>query len=125
MAEYVGEGGLNDIRDRIFKRRGSVTLNSTGDATIVFDPPIIMDRAPYVELQPWIALGANPVVANPVVGTLTTNASGAYTGVSIKGARTQDLPTGLTSVNVSASLAGRKVTENATVNGVRVDWLAY
>lgn len=121
--EYVGEGGLNDIRNRIYKRRGQAVLNSTGQATISFSPPIIMDREPYLQLTPRIASGANPVIANIVDGTFTQS-GGAYTGVTIQGQRAQDLPGGLTAINIVVSLNGRKVVEKDSLNGVKVDWLA-
>lgn len=120
--EYIGEGSLNDIRSRIFKRRGTVTLGSNGQATIAFDPPIKSDREPYVQLQPWVASGGNPIIANPVQGTLTTSAPGVYTGVTIKAERTQDMPASIISVTV---LAGRRVTETSSLNGARVDWIIY
>ena len=123
--EYVGEGGIADIRNRLFKRRGRVTLGANGSTVIPFDPAIILPREPYVSLTARIGAGGKPVAVNVVDGTFTTDGTGAYTGVTIQGARTQDLPGGLTALNITVSLSGRKVTETGSLSGVNVDWMAF
>ncbi|MAO03572.1 MAG: hypothetical protein CL804_03455 [Citromicrobium sp.] len=44
--EYLGEGRFADIRNKVRKRAGRVTLASDGVATITFEPPIIMSERP-------------------------------------------------------------------------------
>lgn len=136
MMDYVGENGIQDLRQRVFKRRGQATLNAQGRAILVFDPPITMNREPYVQLTPRVATGANPVICNLVVGSFTM-ANGAYTGVTIKGARLADkLPTlqpvsgalltnAITAINaIVTALSGFKLLDDGAANGVVVDWLA-
>ena len=135
--EYAGEGGIPDIRARLPKRRGQVTFNTSGTATIVFDPPISLNREPFVQLTPRIApMSAEMVIANLVDGSFTTNAQGLYTGVQIKGGRLRaTLPTlgvvsGLltaviTGVNaIVTALSGLSLVNSTTINGVKVDWQA-
>ena len=122
--DYIGQGGFADLRRHVFKRSGTVTLDAQGAASITFDPPLLLDREPHMQLQPWVEPGGNPVFTNVVTGSLTQT-GGRYTGVSISGARAQDLPGGLTAVNVAVSLNNRKVTEAGTLEGVRVDWIVF
>lgn len=136
--EYIGEGGISDIRERIFKRRGQATLDGGGMATISFVPPIQLPRQPYIQVTPRIAANAETVICNVVEGTFTTDAQGSYTGVTIKGGRIRgNMPTitplGVFTLvgslvtalnNIFASLSGLAIVNSGSVNGVKVDWLA-
>lgn len=135
--EYEGEGGIQDIRNRIYKRRGQVTLNAQGTATIAFDPPIILERQPFILLEAATATNTDLAIANRVPGTFTTNASGAYTGVTIRGARVVGkLPTltavsgiltsVITGVNaIVSALSGFTLVRTDQATGVAVDWMAF
>lgn len=125
--EYVGEGGLPDIRNRTLKRGGRVTLDADGVASVVFDPPIIMGRKPYVVLTPHVQTNSSGLIAaNVVTGSYTQDAEGRYTGCSIAAARiTKSLPTGLTALNIAVTLNGQKLTDKNDVTGEVVDWLAF
>lgn len=135
--EYVGENGIQDLRQRVFKRRGQVVLDAQGQAVLAFDPPIILDREPFVQLTPRILSGSGKVACNVLLDTFTTNESGAYTGVTIEGARLADkLPTlqpvsgalltnAITAINnIVTALSGFKPLDDGAANGVAVDWQA-
>lgn len=140
---YNGEDGINDLRARVPKRRGQVSLGAAGTATITFTPPIEMtwapSREPFMQLTPRIGSSDNPVICNVVDGTFTTNAQGAFTGVTIKGGRmAAALPTltplsgaltlitqVITGVNaIVTALTGFKLIDPALVSGVKIDWQA-
>lgn len=120
--EYPGEGGFADIKTRVFKRTGQVTLDANGEATISFDPPVILGRDPYVNLTARISSGQNPVETNLIDGTFTTNGDGNYTGVSIQGARLRPLPNPLT---LLSQLLGFQVWQKTDASGVKVDWMVF
>lgn len=120
--DYVGEGGLNDIRSRIFKRTGQVSLNSSGEAVIDFGSPIILARQPYVNLTAEIGASEAPVIVNIIDGTFTTNGDGNYTGVTIKGARMRGLPNPLT---LLSALVGFETWTGSAASGTKVDWMAF
>ena len=135
--EYVGEGGLQDIRARIFKRRGQVALNASGLATITFDPPIQLPREPFMQLTPRVTpSSAEKVIVNLVDGSFVTDGSGAYVSVQITGGRIRaSLPvmgavSGLltaviTGVNaIITALRGLVLVNPANVSGTKVDWQA-
>lgn len=140
---YNGEDGINDLRARVPKRRGQVALGAAGTATITFNPPIEMtwapSREPFMQLTPRIGSSDNPVICNVVDGTFTTNAQGAFTGVTIKGGRmaaalpTLTLLSGaltlitqvVTGVNaIVTALTGFKLIDPTLVSGVKIDWQA-
>lgn len=119
--EYLGEGGLNDIRSRIFKRAGQVTLDSNGEAVIAFGNTVILDREPYVNLTARIGAGEMPVIANIIDGTFTTDANG-YTGVTIRGARLRELPA---TIPLVSALAQFRVWDESDASGVKIDWMVF
>lgn len=119
---YTGEGGIQDIRSRIYRERGSVTLDASGDATITFVNPVPASLSPLIHLTPSVASGASPIIANPVSGSWTTDGNGDYTGVSIHAERAQDLPAVIV---LLSDLNGRRVTESASLTGTQVDWMVY
>ena len=140
---YNGEDGINDLRARAPKRRGQVTLNAAGTATIEFNPPIentwAPSRQPFMQLTPRVGANDAPVICNLVDGSFTTNAQGAFTGVTIKGGRMAvALPTltplsgaltlitqVVTGVNaIVTALTGFKLIDPALVSGVKIDWQA-
>lgn len=135
--EYISEGGIQDIRNRVYKRRGVVTLNAQGTATIAFDPPIISSREPFIQVTPATATNTDIAIVNMVPSTFTTNASGAYTGVTIRGARVVGkLPTinavsGLLGAvitgvnNIVTALSGFQLIRTDQATGVAVYWMAY
>lgn len=119
---YSGEGGIQDIRARIYRERGSVVLDASGDATIVFDNPFPSSSGPFLLLTPRVGVGENPVIANPISTSWVTNGDGDYISVDIHGERTQNLPNPLISL---APLVGRRVSVASDASGVTVDWMLY
>lgn len=121
--EYVGEGGFADIRSKVRKRAGRVTLASDGVALIVFDPPIIMAERPRIVLTPHVtAESSGLVAANVVTGSYTQDANERWTGCTIVAARiTNKLPT----VTVAINLSGATITDKNGVGGEVVDWIAF
>lgn len=134
--DYLGEGGLPDIRDRLPKRRGSVTLDASGNGTIQFLPPILLARDPFIQLTPSINSGEDPVIANRIRGSFVKNSAGAYVSVQIKGGRMRgNLPqifavSGLLTAvitgvnNIVTALTGLTLINYGTATGVVIDWQA-
>lgn len=125
--EYPGEGGAADTKARIFKRGGQVVLDSDGVSDVVFDPPIMLEREPYLVLTPRVtSSSAGLLAANVVDGSFTMNPEGRYTGCQITAARiTKALPEGMLSIDVHIKLSGKKVQDKNDVTGEKVDWLAF
>jgi len=116
---YVGEGGIQDIRTRIYRERGTTTLNGSGAATVTLDNPVPSGSTYFVHLTPWITAGDNPVLAN-VTGWTTSG--GNITGFTIDGVRFRALPSPLT---LLTQLLGFKTWALADATGARVDWMMY
>ena len=121
--EYLGEGGLPDIRARTMKRSGRITLDSEGVAVIVFDPPIIMDDKPRVVLTPHVQADSSGLIAaNVITGSYTQDGAGKWTGCTIVAARvTKKLPV----VTLVSQLSGLTITDRNGVGGEQVDWMAF
>lgn len=116
---YLGEGGIQDIRNRIFRERGTVTLDSNGNATVTFSNPVPSSSVQYVTLQPWITAGSAPIVAN-VTGWTTSGSN--TTGFTIEASRLRSLPNPLT---LLTQLIGFNIFTGTGASGARVDWMFY
>ena len=121
--EYVGEGGLPDIRRRTLKRSGRVEIVTGGEAVIAFDPPIIMEHKPYVVLTPHITSDSTGLVAaNVIAGSYTQDAEGMWTGCTITATRiNRNLP----NVSVAINLSGAAITNKNAATNELVDWMAF
>lgn len=116
---YIGEGGLQDIRRRIYRERGTVTLDANGKATIALSNPVPSGTEFFVHLTPWVSPNAEKVVAN-VTGWTTSG--GNLTGFTIEGDRLRSLPNPLL---LLSSLVGFRPWSNTDAAGARVDWMIY
>ena len=114
---YTGEGGIPDIRARLPREYGTATLDAFGNATITFANPAPATGRRFMQLTPWVAAGADPIIANPV-SWLTSG--GEYTGVVIVGQRLRALPNPLP---LLSALVGFRVWSNAA--GAKVDWQLF
>jgi len=119
---YSGEGGIPDIRARVYREKGVVALDANGLATITFNRPVSVGAASHVQLTPWIAAGQLPIIANPILSSWVTNGAGEYVSVQIKGHRFRDLPSPLT---LLTQLIGFRILTDQNVNGSNVDWMLF
>jgi len=116
---YLGEGGIQDMRRRIYRERGSVTLDGNGKASVTLANPVPSDAAYFIHLTPWIEAGQSPVIAN-VSGWVAVGLN--TTGFKIEAARFRALPSPLT---LLSSLVGYAPWRGIDASGVRVDWMIY
>ena len=116
---YLGEGGLRDIRKRVYRERGSVTLGSDGRGAVTFLNPIAATEDSHIQLTAWVTSGEDPVVVNPLSWV---ESGGLRTGVLVEAARLRELPLVLT---LLSALIGFRVWQNTTASGVKVDWMLY
>lgn len=119
---YMGEGGLADIRKRLVWQKGQATLNASGLATITFDPPLASE--PRIVAQAINGAG-DPVFLET---ESKTQSGGVWVSAVIRGYRIQPLPTlsGILLVSgLVSALTGFRVAQAVSLNGVKVDWLAY
>lgn len=114
---YTGEGGIPDIRNRLPREYGTVILDGSGNATIMFANPAAINPRRFVQLTPWAGPGSAPIVANPVAWVTSGS---DYTGVTIKGHLLRPLPSVLV---LLSALIGYQVWTNAA--GAKVDWQIY
>ena len=117
---YVGEGGLTDIKRRLIRMAGSVTLPANGLVDITFDPPVKRpDDAVPVVIATAIDDPGSPVIVQTV--EKFQNAQGEWTGARLQAARMVALPE--TILNVG-QLSGFIVAQQSGLEGVQVDWVA-
>lgn len=116
---YQGEGGIADIRRRIYRERGTVTLNANGQATVTLANAVPSASTYFIHLTPWISPGTEPVIAN--VSGWTTSGSNT-TGFTIEASRMRGLPNPLA---LLSELVGFRPWLGTNANGVRVDWMIY
>ena len=116
---YLGEGGIPDIRNRIYRERGTATLNASGEATVSFANVYPNSGDWFLLLTPWIATGQDPVIANPTQWNMIGS---DYAGFDMKGARLRALPSPLTLIS---QLVGFRPWSDSAASGVKVDWMLY
>lgn len=104
------------------RRFGQVVLDSNGDATVTFSPPLTLGRAPFIVLTPMSDSANNPVVVNVNDGSFVTNADGDYESFVIRGGRLRNLPSVLA---LLSDLAGYLICVPSDAAGTKVSWLAF
>lgn len=116
---YLGEGGLADIKARVYRERGSVALNGNGQATITFANPVNVADNSHIQLTAWSSTGLAPIVVNPISWV---ESGGQRTGVVIEAARLRELPS---SITVLTLLFSFRVWLGTSASGASVDWMLY
>jgi len=116
---YTGEGGLQDIRRRIYRERGTVTLDANGKATITLANPVAVTDTFFIHLTPWVNPNEAKIIAN-VTGWVTSGSN--KIGFTIECDRLRSLPNPLTLIT---ALVGFQPWLSTGAASARVDWMIY